>query len=160
MTPQEWVDIVEMVKASSLTDWHAYECENGAQSLSRLTRPFGRHEVQLNRLRHSEGEHCHECEMVSLILQVGYGYWLRQWPAENWRYQFAAPGSLITMAGNDAHQIPALKTPSLSLCVFDKHADWHLHYPPLAADAARAMLYDAKFALLNSVAIPELKGSR
>lgn len=160
MTPQQWTDIVEMVSGSQLSDWHAYQCENGAQSLSRLSRWFGRFEVQLNRLRHSKGEHCHECEMVSLILQVGYGYWLKQWPAESWRYQFAAPGSLITMAGSDAHQIPAMKVPSLSLCVFDQQSDWHLHYPPLAAETARTILCDAKFALLNSVPIPELKVTR
>jgi len=159
MTPRELTEIVEVVKASRLDEWHAYECENDVQSLTRLSRHVGRFEVQLNRIRHSAGPHCHGCEMTSLVLMVGYGFWLHQHPAEASRYQFAAPGSLITMGPNDTHWIPAQSVPSLSLCVFDHQTDWHLHYSPASVDVARQMLADAKFALLNRIAVPELKVS-
>lgn len=159
MTPEEWNEIVETVKGSRLDDWHAYECENEVQSLTRLARQIGRHEVQLNRIRHSAGPHCHGCEMTSLVLMVGYGFWLRQYPAEADRYQFAAPGSLITMGPNDTHWIPAQTVPSLSLCAFANQTDWHLHYLPARLEVANQILADAKFALFNQVPVPELKVS-
>lgn len=130
MLPDEWSEIVSVVKASQLADWHAYECVNDVQSLTRLSRVIGRHEVQLNWILHSEKPHSHGCDMTSLILMHGYGYWLKQYGCDVARYQFAAPGSLVTMGPQDGHWIPAQRERSLSLCAFSKITDWHERYEP------------------------------
>lgn len=156
MKNAEWLDIVDFVRESQLSDWWAYECENDVQSLSRLAAHRGRYEVQLNWIRHSEKLHCHGCEMVSLILARGYGYYLHQFPANRPAWMFAAPGSLITMGPNDSHSIPAQKEPSLSLCVFDKQTDWHEHYAKLTKEDAARILSDAQLSIFElGTEIPE-----
>ena len=157
MTPQDWIDIVERVKSSRLDDWHSYQYETERQSLTSLCLQHGLFDVNINRIRHGKGGHCHACNVVSLVLMGGYGHWLRQAGATAERYQFAAPGSLVILGPEDAHRIPELARPSLSLFVADRHFDWHLHYLPARIEVATEMLIDAKFALFNQVPVPELK---
>lgn len=120
--------IIDHVLGSQPADWWAYHCDNGTQLLDRLSLYWGRYEVQLNQLTHSEQPHCHACNMVSLILVQGYGWYLQMHESSSPVWLFAAPGSIITMRPDDTHWIPRQAVPSLSLCIFDKQSDWHLWY--------------------------------
>ena len=148
--------IVDHVLASQPADWWAYHCDNGTQLLDRLACYWGTYEVQLNLLTHSVQAHCHACDMLSLILERGYGYYLQQRGAKQALPLFAAPGSLITMGPEDTHWIPPQTPPSLSLCIFTKQSDWHLWYGEharLDTDAAEAIWTSAVWALRRMTAV-------
>jgi len=146
-------EIVTVAAASSPADWYAYHCDNGCQKLDRLSLHMdSRYEVQVNRLFHSSGQHCHKCNMLSLILSQGYLWHLRQHGSQKDITLFAAPHSIITMQPEDTHWIPQSTTPSLSLCVFDKQSDWHHYYcehSPLAIAVRDSMHAEAVKQLLE-----------
>lgn len=142
-------EILKEVSTKPLEAWHAYACDNGTQNLDRLSFLMdSRYEVQINRIRHSNGKHCHGCNLMSVILLNGYGWWLQQYGSSKPIYLFAAENSVITMQPEDTHWIPEMQVPSVSLCVFDKQSDWHEHYckyNPLSESESRALLYSAQF---------------
>lgn len=137
--------IVAHVLAAPFESWSAYECDNGSQNLTRLSKYLDGDEVQINLLRHAEAAHYHDCEMMSLILDVGYAWELRQAGCAEFQTQYAAPGSLITLGPNDVHSIPRSRdgSRSLSLCVFSRQSDWAAWYTThghaLATAEARAL---------------------
>lgn len=140
-------EILEDAINRPLKDWHAYRCDNGTQNLDRLSFLMDeRFEVQINKIRHSKGPHCHGCNLLSVILQEGYEWWLQQYGSTKPIYMFSSPFSIITMNPEDTHWIPNLKTPSVSLCVFDHQSDWHKHYcevSPLSAQESGLILISA-----------------
>lgn len=142
------IEISRQAASRRLQDWWAYSCDNGTQDLDRLSFYFGdKYEVQINRIRHSKGPHCHGCDMMSLILVNGYGWWLQQYGSQKPIYLFSGRGSLITMQPEDTHWIPETEVPSVSLCVFNKQSDWHKHYcehSPLCKPEASSLLLSAQ----------------
>lgn len=147
--------IVAYVLGSQPVDWWAYHCDNGTQLLDRLSCYWGSYEVQLNRITHSKQPHCHACDMVSVILDQGYGYYLQQHGASQALPLFVSAGAIVTMRPEDTHWIPEQARPSLSLCVFAKQSEWHLWYTehsPLEVEAAAAIHRDAVWALRRIVA--------
>ncbi len=141
-------EILSVSLQRPLSEWWAYSCNNGSQDLDRLSFHLDtRYEVQINRIRHSNGHHCHACNMLSLILLNGYGWWLQQYGASKPIFLFAAEGSLITMEPEDTHWIPPVNPESVSLCVFDKQSDWNQYYcqnTPLPESEAQLLLLAAK----------------
>lgn len=145
--------ILQDCVGTTADDWYGYECVNAVQSLTRLSKFWGTYEVQLNWIKHSEVPHVHNGDMVSLILDQGYGWFLQQFGASQPLYQFAAPGSVVTMGPQDTHWIPESGERSLSLCVFEKASDWHLHYAPLEPEVKRE-LFDRAQPLLCRATLP------
>ena len=140
---------MEIVRQSGPANWHAYRCESTYQQLDRLYLHDDRggfiYEIQLNWITHAEGPHFHRCNMASFMLARGYGYWLQQAGSPRPRYQFAAPGSIVTMGMDDVHWIPRSKERSLSLCLFDcTYNDFHKTFPPLSDGERAGILMAAK----------------
>lgn len=149
---QDVLDAIKFVQFSEASDWHAYKCDNEVQSIVRLSSDYlTNSEIQINSITHSAGIHSHGCDMVSIMLDGGYTYSIMQEGAINFLEQYAAPGSVLRMGPNDIHMIPQYKgTQSLSLCVFSKRTDWHLHYPAIDSSAKNILLENAKRAIHNS----------
>lgn len=124
----DWNKIKERVINSKLSEWKAYHFNNDFQDLDRLSLNFLEYEIQLNRIRHANGAHCHTCNMVSQILLNGYRWYLSQKGASHELYFYSGQGSLITMGPEDGHRILPCELPSISLCVFDKQGEIHTHY--------------------------------
>lgn len=140
---QDVLDAIRFVQFSKASDWHAYECVNDVQSMVRLSRPYLENsEIQINSILHSEAAHSHGCDMCSLILSGGYTYKTKQDGATEFLEQYAAVGSVLRMGPKDVHMVMQYRNVrSLSLCVFSKRTDWHLHYPAID-EAARDILFE------------------
>lgn len=156
ITNSEFKEIICRVKSSVISDWKACRYETDLQSMDRLCIEVGRFDVDINRIRHGKGAHIHACDVMSLILDQGYGYWLRQSGASVDRYHFAAPGSIIMMGPEDAHWIPEMKTPSTSLFIAERHFRWHLSHPAMSACVASELLLTALISLSKMKSVPDI----
>lgn len=143
-----------LVLTSVVEDWSGYDYETELQSLTSLTRSMEEYEVNINLIRHAKGAHCHHpARLLTMILENGYGYWLCQHGSSYETWNFAAPGSIITMEPWDGHRIPELKVPSLSLCIVSHHFSWAAQRPAISSERAQVLLARAQ------VALAELRGS-
>lgn len=140
-------EIIKAAASKPSQDWDAYHFDDGHQVMDRMSYDVGdEYQVQINRIWKSEKPHIHGCHMMSLILKNGYGWFFLQKGASKASYLWSSPGSIITMEPDDAHWIPELKAPSLSLCVFTKTGDYNKHYkewPKLTKAEAKVMHEDA-----------------
>lgn len=150
MTPLDRIRrAADIVRDSIAGDWFGYECKNDVQDLRRLAMLVDGDEIQLNLIKHSSKPHTHGCDMVSLMLDGGYDWWLQQLGASHPVWQRSSPGSIVTMGPLDTHWIPAGERESLSLCIFSAQTDWHLRYP----ECSRVEILDAAKAALKRITI-------
>lgn len=121
-------------------NWNGYFCSNDVQEINRLSFHYKTFEIQINEIFHSRVPHTHSSNMISLILDRGYRWFLQQQGAVESLEMFAAPGTIIRMGPQDVHWIPDQANPSLSICIFDTQTDWHNVFPPLLETDIQRML--------------------
>lgn len=124
-------DIIKVTLETPVENWFSYKYDVEGHKLDRLVFHWNNLELQINYLIHSKRPHCHECNMLSLMLVNGYNWFLQQYGAFSPLNLFSAPGSIIRMDSKDTHWIEESNKYSISLCVFDKLVNWHEYYPVL-----------------------------
>jgi hypothetical protein len=126
---------------SVITTWHAYKCNNAAQSLNRIVGFWQHYEVQLNQTFHAEKPHIHGNEMGVYIVFRGYTQFRKRFNSGVFLEEAIREKETYYMGARDAHYIPALKEPSYSVCLHGRQTNWHEIYPPLGEDEFGEMAF-------------------